>query len=302
VNLEDLRGLHVGDVVAWFGGDDLLVASFHHHANQAHWHTVNRLLRLSGSTVDGVASDAMGAVEWWRTIESLVALLYEIGVREGEAGVRPNQRALERGNTDVISRWSAVTRWFSEGKDSAPAEVTGRLTELRDFRNSFEHTSRTASRQRRHSRLSPSPAHANEVDLMEAMAICIAACEVVRQVVPQNDLMPQVVVPTEDSFFFEEIDVIAERLIVPIFRECVESRQLTSDFALYDKPPRLMGTALLPVALLVRFQDECPLPPLTRPVDAIARLRGYANSHHRRPRSGEFALPSYSLPADTVDP
>lgn len=154
MRLEDYRGLHAGDVAAWWGGNDVVLASFHHHATQAHWHTVNCLLRLSGAPVDGVASDVIGVVEWWRTIESLTALLYEIAVREGEAGLRPHRHPLQRRQLDAIKKWSAVASWYSEGRDAPPSEVTGRLAELRDFRNSFEHTSRTASQARRHSRLS----------------------------------------------------------------------------------------------------------------------------------------------------
>ena len=257
MGLEAFRWFHTGDVAAVFAGDDLVPAAFHHHAAQAHSHTVNRLIRLSGDALDGVANDAIGIVECGRTIESLVALLYQVALSESEADLRSESNRLHRDRkVDALQKWSLIASWFSNGTDTAPSEVTGRITELRDFRNSFEHWSRGAA-WRRHSRLAD-PAQANEFDLMEALAIALSGFEFLRHVIPDNDLMPQVVVPTSDSFFFEKLDTLAASVLIPMYSDALSAMHLEPDIFLYDAPRPLRGSALAPVWACGRDPRRAP--------------------------------------------
>jgi hypothetical protein len=295
MRIEDLRGLHTGDVAAWLGRDDIVLAAFHQHANQAHWHTVNCLLRLSGERVDGVTSDVIGIVEWWRTIESLTALLYGVALRESELGLRAALARLDRDSSPgVLQKWSTLARWFSEGTDSAPNDVTGRMEELRDFRNSFEHSSREDRRGRRHSRLSEKPATANEFDLLEALAICISCCQYVRHALPANDVMPEVVIPTDDGFFFEKLDVVSERLLVPLFKGALNAMGLETSFTPYPQPRTLRGHAEVEVRLLIRHEDDNPLPALGTALHARELVRSYGNDSPLKPVGGQFRVPNYS--------
>jgi hypothetical protein len=229
VRLEDLRGLHVGDTAMFVGRDGPpLAAAFHHHAEQGQWHTVNCLLRLGGNPVDGVANERIAVVEWWRTVESLVALIHLVALSESADGFRPQQPRLRGSNRDAfLDRWSAIARWFSESTDSAPKAVTQRVSELRDFRNSFEHASRLAVIEARHSRLGTVPAHANLSDAMEAMAICIEASSVLRFIVRGLDLMPQCVVPSKEHVFYVPLDRLAADLLFPQYHRVVDGSPLT---------------------------------------------------------------------------
>jgi hypothetical protein len=294
--LEETRGTKVGDVVAWFGGDDIFPAAFHHHANQAYWHTINCLLRFSGASVDGVSDELIGIVEYWRTIESLIALLYSVALRESEAGLRPHAQRLDPvARPDAIQKWAAIARWFSAATESAPSDVTGRLTELRDFRNSFEHSSRTDERTRSHSRLCESPVDANLFDLMEALAICISCCHYLRNVLPGSDLMPQVVVvPPDKSFFFEQLDVVGDELVVPLLDVALDSRGMSTNFAFYEASAPLAGQAQIAVAFLIQHRDAHELAEPTQRAAAWAALQAYGEHHPRKPLHDAFGLPGYS--------
>ena len=231
-------------------------------------------------------------------IESLVALLYAVVLRESATGLRPAIERVKNTETpDAISKWSAIARWFSENRDSAPSEVTGRLTDLRDFRNAFEHSSRSDSRARHHSKLPALPTEANVADTMEALAICIASCAYLRSALPGCDLMPQVIViPHDGSVFFESMDVVAQQLTFPMYHAALESRGLSTEVALYEEPHPMRGKAVLPVNFMIRYKDEHPLPEPSDPNGLVEMLRGFSDNHPRKPGPDHFGIPSYSKP------
>lgn len=292
------RGGHTGDVVVWFGGDEFVAAAFHHHANQAHWHAVNCLLRLGGMTVDGAASLVIGCVEWWRTIESTIALLYLVAVRESERGLRPHlDRLNSSSKPNAMTKWSKVVAWNSDQNigdaPKAPSQLTGRMSELRDFRNAFEHSSWGGDRSREHSRLSPVPSRANELDLMEALAICIQFFGYVRSVVPSADLMPEVIIPSGPTFFFVDLEEAAQDLLVPLFRGALDSRGVATDFDLYEPVEPASWRTQTDFRILMRHADEHPLPDVANAWNPMATLEAYGDEHPRRPSDEEFGLPSY---------
>jgi len=295
MRLEDLRGGHVGDVTLWLGGGAGFPATFHHHAQAANWHTVNSLLRFAGQDVDAAVDHQIGIVEWWRTVESLVSLLTWLANVEDKAGLRPGGSVPPpQMDADVLTRWSGISRWFSDGSHSADKWLTGAVSELRDFRNSLEHAARSSSRARRHSRLSALPVVSNLADLMEAMAICICASHFVQSVVPDVDLMPQVLVPSREHAFFEPLDTVAIALLFPLYQRTLGARGLTSDVELYPPPERLRGHAVIQARMLIRFSDEHDQPPLNSQIDPWNEFEQWASSRPDVPSPGQFRLPGYS--------
>ena len=217
--LEDLRGPHIGDTALILPDGETVSAAFHDHASQAQWHTINCLMRVAGQQVDGVVDERIAVVEWWRTVEGLVALAHLVAMYESEAGLRSELPRVTTSQRDgVLERWSAIARWFSEAKDAAPKATTGRVRELRDFRNSFEHASRENAIEVRVSRLAIIPARANLADAMEAAAICVEAAAVLRHVIRGADLMPQCIVPSSHHLFYVPLDTLAGELLFPRVR------------------------------------------------------------------------------------
>jgi len=298
MRLEDVRGLQLGDIaMVRQPGEQPLAAAFHHHAGQAQWHSVNCLLRLSGNPVDGVANEGIAVVEWWRTIESLIALVHQVAVLESDLGLRKRRPRLQvTRRQGIIDRWSAIANWFTEATASAPSDVTQRLDELRGFRNSFEHTTRQAAIEVRASRLGTLPAHANFSDAMEAMAICIEASSVIRGIINGADLMPQCVVPSKRHLFYVGLDVMAERLVMPQYRRVVRALGLTSDVDLYPAPAPLPGASILMPAFEVKAEPGPEDVQLTDPLDLWPAFEAFADAQPNRPSPDEFRRPRYHRP------
>jgi hypothetical protein len=298
MRLEDLRGPHVGDsaMVLQSAGQPL-AAAFHHHAEQAQWHTLNCLVRLSGSRVDGVANERIAVVEWWRTIESLIALVFQVAILESDLNIRKHRPRLNTTKrAGVLDRWSAIANWFTEATASAPGDVTQRVVELRNFRNSFEHATREAAIDVHASRLGTLPAHANLSDAMEAMAICVEASSVIRGIIKGADLMPQCVVPSKRHVFYVGLDIMAEHLVMPQYRRLVRALGLTSDVDLYPAPPPLPGASILRPAFVVKAEPGPEDVELTAPIDLWSAFEAFAEAQPGRPGPGRFGLPRYQQP------
>lgn len=300
VKLEDLRGGRVGQVALWLPDDALLPAAFHEHANQALWHTINCLLRLAGQPIHlAAASPVIGAIEWWRTIESLIALLYLVARKEQKAGLRSSPQQLPE-RCEAMDKWSKIARWYSGNRNPPPSQLTGLVTELRDFRNSFEHTSRMSTASRRHSRLATLPAGANEADLMEAMAICLAACGFYRFILPTCDLMPQMVLPAKDSdgeesYACAALDDVAMKVVWPFFTEVLSARNLTSEVKPYPSNQPLQGESILCAKVICRYEDEIHAPEAPA-FEAMERLTRLVDGIISPLLPGTFRLPDYGRP------
>lgn len=294
MKLEDLRGGRVADVALEVDGSAALYpCAFHHHAQQASWHAVNAILRLAGESQDGRVDELIGVVEWWRTVESLISLLHLISLDEHDAGLRGHEHH-PTNSADITDKWSSVSRWFTGGTESPPSGLTGLLIELRDFRNSFEHTSRTLERARTHSRLASRPADANLSDLMEAVAICTVVCDWVRFLMPTTDLMPQIWSPSTAGVIFAPLDQVASQVWFPAFRGALMGRQLDSDVAPYTGFGRSSGSAVRMARVTIRHQDEHPLPQVVGNVAVADQVVRWGAQQPRQPSSTTFVLPDYS--------
>jgi hypothetical protein len=295
MRLEDLRGFQVADVALQVSGSDTLFpCAFHHHAEQAAWHTINAILKLGGESQDGRVDERIGVVEWWRTLETLISLLHLIS--EEERNERASIRLTDKRPTDdIIAKWSWVTRWFSDRRQPLPSRLTGLVQDLRDFRNSFEHNSRTRERPRSHSRLASKPADANLADLMEAVAICVATIQWIRYLLPSVDLMPSVWTPTaHDDVVFERLDVLAKECWFPAFQSALKGRGLTSDVAPYDDHGSTIGSALWDARVLIRYEDERPLPPSSGDGAIRTQVIQWGAERPRQPSEDTFLYPDYA--------
>jgi hypothetical protein len=295
VRLEDVRGMYVGDIALVLEpSSDPLAAAFHDHAQQAQWHTLNCLLRLGGVSIDGVANERIAVIEWWRTVESMIALVYHVACFESDHGLRQTQPRLRTSMRDgVLDRWSAIPRWFSGATESPPKPVTRRLAELRDFRNSFEHSSRQNTVDVKYSRLGAVPAYANLADAMEALAIAVEVASVLRNVLTGLDLMPQALVPSREHVFYVPLDRLASDLIFPQYSRVLGEQDLTSDVSLYPTPNPLSASSIIQPMMIIKAQPEAHDPQPSRPVGMWDAFEAFASSEPGRPGPEQFGIPRY---------
>ena len=247
--LENLRGSKVGDIQLLLDSGEAISAAFHDHAAQAEWHTINALLRLAGNPVAGAANERIAVVEWWRTIESLIALLHRVAVAESERGLRaPMPRLGVRQRPDFQTKWSVVASWFSNRTYGVPRDLRRRVLALRDWRNSFEHSSRESTIKTANSRLGARPSEANITDAMEAMAICVEVCSSVRYVAQGLDLMPQVVAPSQKYVLFVPLDQLTTGVLFPVYYQVIRLLGLGTEIEPYPPRDPLPGESLVPLA------------------------------------------------------
>lgn len=300
MHVEDLRGLKIGDPVFVLGHQShpvsVHLAAFHHHASLGQWHTLNSMVRIAGDSVDGVVDETIAVVEWWRTVESLISLLYAVALIESDQGLRPRLHRLKSAREPkILHRWKAISWWFSEGQRSPPRKTTLLLQELRDFRNSFEHAARGGTVRMAHSRLSTTPASANLADAMEALAICVLICDHVRFVLPACDLMPQVVPPSRHHVLFVPLDEFAVGVAFPAYIRIQEALGLTSEVVPYESSHRLRGQALLEVAPLIKVSPDTADLMASEPVDLWPIFESFVRSRPRLPADNQCGIPRYSL-------
>jgi hypothetical protein len=233
-------------------------------------------------------------VEWWRTLEGVIALLFRLAQVEAERNLRPGRTLVRKKQPDVGDRWGAIRRWFSDGQPNSPARATALLTDLRDFRNEFEHASWQGTRSREHSRLTHLPAAANAADAVEAAVICSAVVAHVRYVIPGLDLMPNVPFPSWNYAFYDQLDSALEHWIMPFFARALDASDLTSRIAPYPPPPQLNGQAMLAAQMLIRYEDEHQLPDREVDLDAEQLFEELGVLHPQRPARGEDPrIPDY---------
>jgi len=295
MRLEDFRGGRVADLALQVDGSaGMMPCAFHHHAQQAAWHTVNGILRFADEAQDGRVDEQIGVVEWWRTVESQISLLHLLSQDEHQAELRSSDRGPAKLDARIATKWASVSSWYSDGRQSAPAKLTGLLTDLRDFRNSFEHSSRTDERQRSHSRLAAKPAEANLADLMESVAICVAVCQWTRYLLPTADLMPQVWSPTADGgVVFAPLDKVAAECWFPVYSSTLQARGMTSDVEMYPEFGHIAGSAVRAARVLIRHEDERPLPPMTNTSAASQQVVDWGAKQPGQPSPTTFVLPDY---------
>jgi hypothetical protein len=249
---------------------------------------------LAGNRTGGLVNERIAVVEWWRTVESLVALIYLIAVEESRTGLRTGQPRLDpKSRPEFNDKWNALARWFSQGKDSSPKSLTRLVLELRDWRNSFEHSSRHSVLDVKYSRLGTVPAEANLSDVMEAMTICISASAFLRHAIRGLDLMPQVVVPSHRHVFYTPIDVMASDLLFPTYSRVLETLELTSDVQPYPLPRGLLGESLFEPKLAVKALPDGADARSPNALDLWSSFEQFTEAQPTIPQPDMFALPAY---------
>lgn len=74
--------------------------------------------------------------------------------------------------------------------------------------------------------------YANQVDVMQACVIALETYQAFRHTIPGKDLMPQVMVEKDDSFFYAPIIELYEAVLRPYFEGALSKHSLTSSVAL----------------------------------------------------------------------
>jgi len=109
-----------------------------------------------------------------------------------------------------------------------------KLDEFKRYRNELFHDRTNDTPLAFHkTSFSGNPFFANQIDVMQAAVVAMQVFNSFRHVIPRLDLMPQVMITKEDSFFHEKLDILFSEVLSPYFQKCLSKHALTSDIDLH---------------------------------------------------------------------
>lgn len=136
-----------------------------------------------------------------------------------------------------------------------------KIEEFKRYRNELFHDRTNDKLMEFHKTVfSGNPMYANQVDVMQAAAIALETYHSFRYVIPNIDLMPQIIVTQKDSFFYAKIDRLYNEVLKPYFLSTLAKHSLTSSLVLDSNVAALEESPLLSstlIEILVKaVQDE----------------------------------------------
>ncbi|QEZ47821.1 hypothetical protein D2917_27390 [Cupriavidus oxalaticus] len=93
------------------------------------------------------------------------------------------------------------------------------------------------------------------MDVMQAANIAIDVFHSLRHVIPRLDLMPQIMVTKEDSFFYAKLDLLYHEVLRPHFLFALKKHSLTSGIELDTNASILQESSIFsatPVEIIVK--------------------------------------------------
>jgi len=234
VRLEDFRSNNIGSISAWVIslGDTaqaMTHLTFPQFCTSAFYISAEQIEQLELSSVGinqgNAVQTAVGL--WFLSIESYINSLLRI------CCLLSQQSFEEYKKKDFEPRITALFGMLSIDKLPFYNGTFQRLEEFKRYRNELFHD-RTNDLELNFSKthFSGNPMFANQVDVMQAALIAIQVFESFRYVIPGVDLMPQVLVKKNDSFFYKCVDELYIKVLRPYFEMALVKHSLRSSIAL----------------------------------------------------------------------
>lgn len=230
MQLEQLRLNDIGSTSVWIPsiGDQanaMTHLAYLQFVHLAFYTTGDQLeaLELSHEQINQGASNLIAVGMWFMGIESYINSLLRIA-------------CLATGNSfddfkkkDFGPRLTSLFDILKIKKTPFYESTFQQIEEFKQYRNELFHD-RTSDKPLAFKKtlFSGNPFFANQVDTMQAAKIAVSTFEAFRYVIPTLDLMPQVMILKNGSFFFKKLDGLYTELLEPLFHKTLEKHQLTT--------------------------------------------------------------------------
>lgn len=241
MKLEDLRQNDLGTVSIWLPhlGNDANSYSrltYPTFTQLAFYQTIQQLEQLEFSSAQIQQGNAIQASigSWFISIEAYINSILRLGC------LVTGKSFDEFRKKDFDARIAALFNILNIERTPFYKTSFSRLREFMQYRNELFHD-RTYENPLGFTKTSFSgnPMYANQVDAMQAATIALEVYEAFRYVVPTLDLMPQIRMPKNDSFFFMQINELYDLLLRPYFENILAKHSLTSSIVLDIDSPHL---------------------------------------------------------------
>jgi hypothetical protein len=294
--LEDLRDQPlVGEVAHRVGEGPIRPFLFHQHAHTAYYLTLDALRNFEQSDAIGSGPFVVPAIAFWfMAVESYISTIYKtcsvIAASLDAEGWRQPAGGPLRATSKVVEKMTAVKKWI--GGTCPPDPPHNRLQEFSTFRNALAHdlTEYAPRTTYTHTQFAPRAEKCNQADLIEAVAISLEVFCYFRSIFYRADLMPSISI----GVAFEKVDVLAQQVIYPAYREILAAKNLTSATGAlkYRTCPAELG---VPLQFFIR--TDGPTAHSTMPPDAdtlIVNRREKAALQARPVKDDVFQIPNYT--------
>jgi hypothetical protein len=236
VNLEELRANDIGSIKAWvvpLGDTEQAMThlTFPSFCTNAFYLSAQQIEHLEfSSNVLHQGNSVQAAVGmWFISIESFINSLLRICCL-----LKNQAQSFDHLKTkDFGARVSELLNLLEIDRLPFYRGPFQRLEEFKTYRNELFHD-RTTDRLLTFNKTSFSgnPMYANQVDIMQAALIATEVFQSFRYVISGIDLMPQVHVNKESSFFYLGADDLFLRVLKPHFESSLRKHSLTSTIEL----------------------------------------------------------------------
>lgn len=264
--LEQLRENDIGNTVAWIpslGPNAMICLTYMQFSQLAFYYSAQQLEQLEMSIDQINQGNAVQATVglWFMAIESYINSILRISCLVKDVSFDEIKKKELDARIKILFDMLGVDKMpFYSG----PLQM---LADFKMYRNELFHDRTNDKSLVFHkTSFSGNPFFANQVDVMQAVVIAMQVFNSFRYVIPRVDLMPQVVISKENSFFYEKLDVLFSKLLCPYFQACLLKHALTSDVDLHVDVACLSESPIflnVPVEILVKAvpDEKCHVVP-----------------------------------------
>jgi len=234
MQLEDLRQDDIGTVSAWLPrlGQDAnsrVQLTYPYFAHTAFYYSAQQVehLEYSKGNIRQGTSIQMSVGMWFISIEAFINTILKISC------LITGKSFLDFRTKDLGARIVGLFEILRIEKKSFYTGAFQRLGEFKIYRNELFHD-RTHEKllEFRKTCFGGNPMYANQVDVLQACVIALETYEAFRYVIADLDLMPQIMVTKDDSFFFSPLDRLYNYVLRPYFEAVLIKHSLTSSIDL----------------------------------------------------------------------
>ena len=230
MKLEDLRRNDLGTFSAWLpklgsGPQSMTHLTFPHFATSAFYFSAQQIEQMETTSAiihqGNAVQNTIGL--WFIAIEAYINSILRISCLLSNT---PFERYK---NKDLGPRLTALLEFLDIDRALFYEGPFQRLEEFKRYRNEFFHD-RTNEYPLKFQKtiFSGNPMYANQVDVMQAAVIALEVFEAFRYTIAGIDLMPQVKVEKEGTFFYSPIDQLYNRVLRPYFEIALAKHSLSS--------------------------------------------------------------------------
>lgn len=230
MQLEQLRENDIGTTSAWIpslgnGAESMARLTYLQFTHLAFYYSAQQIEQLEFSTEQiqqgNAPQTAVGL--WFISIEAYVNSILRIACLVKKASFD------ELKTKDFGPRIKALFDILEIDRTPYYERAFQKLEEFKRYRNELFHDRTNDKPIEFHKTIfNGNPMYANQADVMQASAIALETYQSFRHVIPGVDLMPQIMVTKEESFFYAKLDHLYHEVLRPHFLSALAKHSLTS--------------------------------------------------------------------------